>query len=113
MTAMAAVTSRSSGEVAGQRALAELAHGQSPYRTTVAEAVRKTLDWLERRTGIAPWSGLAVEPTPAEVDDEMLRAGDAEDEARAGGGDSVYAGKVAHTISWWSGDPVTEPPIPG
>jgi hypothetical protein len=108
---MAAATARSTGEVAALRAAAEIARHQSPYRATVADAVCVTLDWLTGETEVAPVTGAAVEPTPEAVAREMLRATDAETEARRSGGESAWPGKVGHTLSWWRAEPFVEPPL--
>lgn len=111
MSAMTAVTSRSEGEVAGLRAAAEIARHQSPYRATVAAAVIATLEWLTGESEVSPARGEVLEPTSAEVAREMLRAVDAEEIARRTGGESTTPGVIGQTLSWWRGEPFTEPPL--
>lgn len=111
VSGMAALVARSSSEVDALRAAANLAAGQSPYRATVATAVLVTLDWLAGATEVAPASGGVLEPTPENVQRELVRAEDEEAEARRAGRPSTAAGVVGQTLSWFRCDDYTEPPL--
>lgn len=113
---MTATTShiRSPFELGAMRRLAESRLSSTEYQQARARLILETLDWVEGRATLAPWT-----QTPARVADadglaaERDAAVSAEETARQSGGESRRPGVIGLTLSWVLCAPYTEPPLYG